>query len=108
MQSNIMNFRSNSRMDAETAARLWPSSKTEEEGRPAIVPGSVTRNRRCQCCGVATVPPRIDATRLSPDVELIASSVVHPLAGRLDAEVSMTVEIEAEIPRARRTTWSGQ
>ena len=41
---------------------------------------------------------RIDATRLSRDVDLIASSVVQHLAGLLDAKVTITVEIEAEIP----------
>ena len=43
-------------------------------------------------------PVRIDATRLSRDVDLIASSVVQHLAGLLDAKVTITVEIEAEIP----------
>jgi len=41
---------------------------------------------------------KIDATRLSRDVDVIASSVVQHLAGLLDAKVSITVEIEAEIP----------
>jgi len=41
---------------------------------------------------------RIDATRLSRDVDLIASSVVQHLAGLLDARVTITLEIEAEIP----------
>ena len=41
---------------------------------------------------------KIDATRLSRDVDLIASSVVQHLAGLLDAKVTFTVEIEAEIP----------
>ena len=41
---------------------------------------------------------RIDATRLSRDVDLIASSVVQHLTGLLDAKVTITVEIEAEIP----------
>jgi hypothetical protein len=41
---------------------------------------------------------KIDATRLSRDVDLIASSVVQHLAGLLDAKVTITVEIEAEIP----------
>lgn len=41
---------------------------------------------------------KIDATRLSRDVDLIASSVVQHLAGLLDANVTITVEIEAEIP----------
>lgn len=38
----------------------------------------------------------IDATRLSRDVDLIASSVVQHLAGLLGAKVTVTVEIEAE------------
>jgi hypothetical protein len=40
----------------------------------------------------------IDATRLSRDVDVIASSVVQHLAGLLDAKVKITIEIEAEIP----------
>jgi hypothetical protein len=41
---------------------------------------------------------KIDATRLSRDVDVIASSVVQHLAGLLDARVTITVEIDAEIP----------
>jgi hypothetical protein len=41
---------------------------------------------------------KIDATRLSRDVDVIAISVVQHLAGLLDAKVTITVEIEAEIP----------
>jgi hypothetical protein len=41
---------------------------------------------------------KIDATRLSRDVDVIASSVVQHLVGLLDAKVTITVEIEAEIP----------
>jgi hypothetical protein len=41
---------------------------------------------------------KIDATRLSRDVDLIASSVVQHLAGLLDAKVTITMEIEAEFP----------
>ncbi len=41
---------------------------------------------------------KIDATRLSRDVDLIATSVVQHLSGLLDARVTVTVEIEAEIP----------
>ena len=41
---------------------------------------------------------KIDATRLSRDMDVIASSVVQHLAGLLDAKVTITVEIEAEIP----------
>jgi hypothetical protein len=41
---------------------------------------------------------KIDATRVSRDVDLIASSVVQHLAGLLDAKVTITVEIDAEIP----------
>ena len=41
---------------------------------------------------------KIDATRLSRDVDLIASSVVQHLAGLLGAKLTITVEIEAEIP----------
>jgi len=41
---------------------------------------------------------KIDATRLSRDVDQIASAVVQHLAGLLDAKVTITLEIEAEIP----------
>ena len=41
---------------------------------------------------------KIEATRLSRDFDLIASSVVQHLAGLLDAKVTITVEIEAQIP----------
>ncbi len=41
---------------------------------------------------------KIDATRLSRDVDVIATSVVQHLASLLDAKVTITVEIEAEIP----------
>jgi hypothetical protein len=41
---------------------------------------------------------KIDATRLSRDVDVIASSVVQHLAGLLDAKVTITMEIEAELP----------
>jgi hypothetical protein len=41
---------------------------------------------------------KVDAARLSRDVDLIASSVVQHLAGLLGAQVTVTVEIEAEMP----------
>jgi hypothetical protein len=41
---------------------------------------------------------KVDATRLSRDVDLIASSVVQHLAGLLGTKVTITIEIEAEIP----------
>jgi len=41
---------------------------------------------------------KIDATRLSRDVDVIAGSVVQHLTGLLDAKVTITVEIEAKIP----------
>jgi hypothetical protein len=40
----------------------------------------------------------LDATRLSRDVDAIASSVVQHLAGLLDAKVKVTLEIEADLP----------
>ena len=40
----------------------------------------------------------LNATRLSRDVDAIASSIVQHLAGLLDAEVKITLEIEAEMP----------
>jgi hypothetical protein len=44
--------------------------------------------------GAATV----SATRLSRDVDLIASSVVQHLVGLLDAKLKITIEIDAELP----------
>ncbi len=41
---------------------------------------------------------RIDATRLSRDVDQIASAVVQHLGGLLGAKVNITLEIEAEMP----------
>ncbi len=41
---------------------------------------------------------KLDATRLSRDVDQIASAVVQHLSGLLDAKVTITVEIEADIP----------
>lgn len=41
---------------------------------------------------------RIDATRLSRDVDQIASAVVQHLSGLLGAKVTVTLDIEAEIP----------
>jgi hypothetical protein len=41
---------------------------------------------------------KLDATRLSRDVDQIASAVVQHLGGLLGAKVKITMEIEAEIP----------
>ncbi|MBK9166737.1 MAG: DUF499 domain-containing protein [Bryobacterales bacterium] len=41
---------------------------------------------------------KIDATRLSRDADQIASAVVQHLSGLLDAKVTVTIEIDAEIP----------
>ncbi len=40
----------------------------------------------------------IDATRISRDIDLIASSVVQHLTGLVDSKVKVSLEIEAEIP----------
>ena len=62
--------------------------------------------------GAAPVPPlekkkqlrrfhgtaKIDATRLSRDADQIASAVVQHLSGLVGATVTVTIEIEAEIP----------
>ena len=56
---------------------------------------------------VSTKPPglkrfhgsaTLNATRLSRDVDAIATSVVQHLAGLLDAKVKITLEIEADMP----------
>ena len=41
---------------------------------------------------------KIDATRLSRDADQIASAVVQHLSGLVGATVTVTIEIEAEIP----------
>jgi hypothetical protein len=41
---------------------------------------------------------KIDATRLSRDVDQIASAVVQHLSGLLGANLTVTIDIEAEIP----------
>jgi hypothetical protein len=51
---------------------------------------------------------KIDANRLSRDADQIASAVVQHLGKLVGATVTVTIEIEAEIPLARRTTWSGR
>ena len=40
----------------------------------------------------------LNATRISRDVDAIATSVVQHLAGLLDAKVNITLEIVAELP----------
>jgi hypothetical protein len=40
----------------------------------------------------------LNATRLSRDIDAIATSVVQHLAGILDAKVKITIEIEADMP----------
>lgn len=40
----------------------------------------------------------LNATRLSRDVDAIATSVVQHLAGLVDAKVKITLEIEADMP----------
>jgi hypothetical protein len=67
-------------------------------GSPAVVAGvpqtvaRVPGLRRFH--GSATLNP----TRLSRDVDAIATSVVQHLAGLLDAKVKITLEIEADMP----------
>ena len=76
-------------------------------GTDAIAPGAETGKNTGEGGGTKTKTPvlrrfhgsaKIDATRLSRDVDLIAGSVVQHLAGLLDANVMITIEIEAEIP----------
>lgn len=59
-------------------------SQAKPQGAPAL--------RRFH--GSATLNP----TRLSRDVDAIATSVVQYLAGLLDARLKITLEIDAEIP----------
>jgi hypothetical protein len=86
----------------ETDADRWTrtigspeSSGITAEGRPTESPvgvPSIRLPRRFH--GSATLNP----TRLSRDVDSIATSVVQHLAGLVDAKVTVTLEIQAEIP----------
>jgi hypothetical protein len=70
---------------------------------------SLARNRRRPTTSTAEPPKaralrhfhgsvKVDATRLSRDVDVIAGSVVQHLAGLLGAKVTITVEVDADIP----------
>ena len=63
---------------------------------PVLAPPTEPSNRRLlrRFHGSAT----LNATRLSHDVDTIATSVVQHLAGLIDAKVKISLEIEAEIP----------
>jgi hypothetical protein len=85
--------------DARTAA-------TEPTGSGIGVAGSLVTGTGVSQTG-STKPPvlrrfhgstTLNATRLSRDVDAIATSVVQHLAGLLDAKVKITLEIEADMP----------
>ena len=75
------------------ASGTVPSSSTAGGTTPAI-PGAT----RAPILRRFHSSAKIDATRLSRDVDVIASSIIKHLAGLLDARVKITIEIEAEIP----------
>jgi len=85
--------------DGGTAAAEATGSAIGVVGSPASGagvprPGSTKPPALRRFHGSATV----NATRLSRDVDAIATSVVQHLAGLLDAKVKITVEIEADMP----------
>jgi hypothetical protein len=84
-------------MERDVAPSIGPTPTPPEPGpRPPDSPPlpikPVPQSRRFH--GSA----KIDPTRLSRDVDVIASSVVQHLTGLVDAKVTITLEIEAEIP----------
>jgi len=90
------------------------TTTTAEDGPPATGAHLVGNGGKASSTAEGTVPQgathsapvlrrfhglaKIDPTRLSRDVDVIASSVVQHLAGLLDAKVKITIEIDAEIP----------
>jgi hypothetical protein len=101
----------NAQIESDSGAARRPSSSVldEEAGAtPKVSDGTPVVHG--QGSSSAATPPKVhtlrrfhgsakvDATRLSRDVDVIASSVVQHLAGLLGAKVTITVEIEAEIP----------
>ena len=49
----------------------------------------------------------LDATRVGRDASRIADEVIAHLAGLVGANVKVTLEIEAECLRVRRSMWCG-
>lgn len=81
-----------------TGARFPGSSGTAPSSAGGATPATPDVTPKAPVLRRFRGSTQIDATRLSRDVDLIASSVVQHLAGLLDAMVKITIEIEAEIP----------
>ena len=85
--------------DGGTAAAERTGSGIEVAGSPASGPG-VSQTGSTKPPGLRRFhgSATLNATRLSRDVDAIATSVVQHLAGLLDAKVKITLEIEADMP----------
>ena len=84
--------------DTGRGARTTGSGTTGTGGQTGGIPADDGKQTKTPVLRRFHGSAKIDATRLSRDVDAIASSVVQHLAGLLDAKVTITVEIEAEIP----------
>ena len=80
---------------AETGVSASASDGTSPEPTPASPEQKARRFH-----GAVT----LDATRVGRDASQIADEVIAHLAGLVGAKVTVTLEIEAEIPRVRPTT----
>ena len=87
------------------------AAQQEKDAAPSVGPSATLPAPRPPLPGPAPPPvapaplmrrfhgtARIDATRLSRDVDQIASAVVQHLSGLVGAKVTVTLEIEADIP----------
>lgn len=82
---------------AATSATTATTGNGAEAGSAVSPPGGAAEPKKAvlrRFHGTA----RIDATRLSRDVDQIASAVVQHLSGLLGTKVTVTLDIEAEIP----------
>jgi hypothetical protein len=99
-------------MEKEAATQTPVSSETDTDGGTRTIgfpeSSGVTPGGRSAESPVGALSSRLpgrfhgsatlNATRLSRDVDSIATSVVQHLAGLVDARVTVTLEIQAEIP----------
>jgi predicted AAA+ superfamily ATPase len=86
------------------------AAKLQDSTAPLPFPVSGNANSATSTSSAQSTPPQarplrrfhgaitVDATRLSRDVDTIASAVVQHLTGLLDAKVSVTIEINADVP----------
>ncbi len=91
-------------MDAETAAltpagrRLGRRSGGAGATGPGLGPGARRRARRRAARSGSTARCTLDPARVGRDASRIADEVIAHLAGLVGAEVTVTLEIEAELP----------